>query len=229
MPKKRPQAAKQEAAGVPSSAARAANWPRQTNVAPVDLEETAEKVPTIPRPVAPVDIEGEEPSLPALPAMPSTIGEAIRAAIKELGDPDANAYEIRKTVLRMFPGLFDQRIANDRNWNTYVSQNRDRAAEEMGIARRKRPRPRRVTEEAAHASPKEQLDYAAYQAARDFIARFTDGDGKKAKSLLDMLSEQDLGQLRVAVDAWLRLVESAGSAETAEKVLATLKEEGSIK
>ena len=72
-----------------------------------------------------------------------SLSEAIREALKTLGDPDAPASKVKEIVLTSHPALAWM-TENERNWNSYVSQNRDKAAEEMAVERRKTKRGRRT-------------------------------------------------------------------------------------
>ena len=149
-----------------------------------------------------------------------SLSEAIRAALKKLGDPDAPASEVKDIVVASHPSLLSM-IDNERNWNSYVSQNRDKAAEEMGLERS-------VGEEESRLRQSSAITYADYQTAQEFIDTFRAGDAEQAKLLLDWLTEKGVDRIRQSVDAWLSLVQSAGSVEIAQRVLSTMKERGTI-
>lgn len=144
---------------------------------------------------------------------PASLSEVIREGLKKLGDPDAKASEVRKAVLEMFPSM-RKAVEGQKNWNSYVTQNRDKAAEEMSVDRKRRSGSR--------------LSYADYQAGQKLVEEFGGGKVEKAIELLDVLAERDIDRLRKAVDAWGSLVESAGSSETALNVLETMREKRAI-
>ncbi|MFN0019965.1 MAG: hypothetical protein ACKVP0_17035 [Pirellulaceae bacterium] len=68
---------------------------------------------------------------------PATKSAAIYQALLELGDPDAPASDVREHVLQKWPGL-RKVIEKEKHFNSYVTQNRDRAARGLGMERMKR-------------------------------------------------------------------------------------------
>jgi hypothetical protein len=66
------------------------------------------------------------------PSAPQSKSEAIRGALKELGDIDASATAVKDLIFERWPHLKSQ-IERDKNWNQIVSQNRKKAAEEFGL------------------------------------------------------------------------------------------------
>ena len=66
--------------------------------------------------------------------VPQTKSEAIRWALKELGDVDASSAEVRAMILERWPkSQVKQEVEADKNWSQIVSMNRKRAAEEFGL------------------------------------------------------------------------------------------------
>jgi hypothetical protein len=74
------------------------------------------------------------------PDEPSTRSAAIFQALLDLRDPNAPASDVREYVLKRWPMLRDT-VEDEKHWTSYVTQNRDRAARELGVERtRKRGR-----------------------------------------------------------------------------------------
>ena len=66
-------------------------------------------------------------------------------------------------------------------------------------------------EEESRLRQSSAITYADYQTAQEFIDTFRAGDAEQAKLLLDWLTEKGVDRIRQSVDAWLSLVQSAGS------------------
>lgn len=156
---------------------------------------------------------------------PASLSQAIRAGLSSLGDPDAPAANVRKAVIELYPEM-KERVESQKHWNSYVTQNRDRAAEEMGIARPKRRREEKIL--ALRQEDACSMQYADYQAGREFVDEMLDGDVEKAERLLSTLESRDIVELRASIKAWLSLVDSAGSSERAQRVLETMRGSGAI-
>jgi len=151
---------------------------------------------------------------------PGSMSEAIREGIKRVGDPEAAASKVKEAVIEMFPAM-KERVESETNWNSYVTQNRDKAAAEMGVQRRKRLA---ASDADVRARGENVVCLADYDAGREVVDEIFGGDGEKAEQLLALLEQLNVVELQRAVTAWLRLVKSAGSAETAQKVLDAMKE-----
>jgi len=61
--------------------------------------------------------------------------EVIRFTLKRLGDPNAKAADVKAKALEWFPE-WSQQIKVCKNWSPYVTQNRNRVAEELGVERK---------------------------------------------------------------------------------------------
>jgi hypothetical protein len=96
----------------------------------------------------------------------------------------------------------------------------------MGIARPKRQHEEKISGLRPQDAP--AMQYADYQAGREFVDEMLDGDTEKAERLLRLLESRDVAELRASVKAWLSLVDSAGSSERAQRVLATMRGSGAI-
>jgi hypothetical protein len=68
---------------------------------------------------------------------PHTKSAAIFQALLDLGDPNAPASDVREHVMKRWPAL-RQEVEGERHWTAYVTQNRDRAARELGVERTRR-------------------------------------------------------------------------------------------
>ena len=104
-----------------------------------------------------------------------------------------------------------------KNWAAYTLENRDQAAKEMGVVRRKR---------ADAGGGFDLADYLKTQQVVDEV--FWGGDVQKACGFVAKLSQDNLDHLRTSLEAWQRLVDSAGSAETARNVLETMRQNGTV-
>jgi hypothetical protein len=71
------------------------------------------------------------------PEEPRTKSAAIYQALLELRDPNAPASDVREHVLKRWPALRES-VESERHWTSYVTQNRDRAARELGMDRTRR-------------------------------------------------------------------------------------------
>lgn len=171
-------------------------------------------------------VEPERMRVEAHSQKPGSLSQAIRAGLRSLGDADAPADAVRRAVIDLFPDL-KERVESEKHWNAYVTQNRDKAAEEMGMARRKRLREERLEAVRRQEQP-QTLTYADYQAGREFVDGMFGGDTDKAERLLQVLEGRDINELKAAIQGWLGLVESAGSSERAQRVLETMKGSGAI-
>jgi hypothetical protein len=82
-----------------------------------------------------VELEPESAATP--PEEPRTKSAAIYQALLELRDPNAPASDVREHVLKRWPALREA-VETEKHWTSYVTQNRDRAARELGVERTRR-------------------------------------------------------------------------------------------
>jgi hypothetical protein len=82
-------------------------------------------------------VELEEASSSTPSEEPRTKSAAIYQALLELGDPNAPASDVREHVLKRWPALRES-VETEKHWTSYVTQNRDRAARELGVERTRR-------------------------------------------------------------------------------------------
>lgn len=67
--------------------------------------------------------------------VPQTKSEAIRLALRELGDVDASAAAVKALIFERWPtSNVKVEVEADKNWSQIVSMNRKRAADEFGLA-----------------------------------------------------------------------------------------------
>jgi hypothetical protein len=101
-----------------------------------------------------VELEGASSGTPS--EEPRTKSAAIYQALLELGDPNAPASDVREHVLKRWSALREA-VESEKHWTSYVTQNRDRAARELGVGRTRRrgrrPKTPRVTAGLDGAEP----------------------------------------------------------------------------
>jgi hypothetical protein len=138
---------------------------------------------------------------------PSNLSELIREVMKRHGDPDAKARLVKLKAIEMFPSWRD-RIEGESNWSAYVTQARDRVAEELGVSRRARSG---------------ALTMDEFEQAREFAEEWCDGDMELAQQIVEWLADRNVLRLRKALDAWGELIEKVGSVEAAQSAIDTMK------
>lgn len=109
---------------------------------------------------------------------PQTKSEAIRWALKELGDSDAPAAAVRDLILKRWPKL-KQQVQDPSNWSQIVSLNRKKAAEEFGL------RSKSVPDDAPTTSTE-------FRSLKSLI-NLCGGDPKRLRGLLEEIEK--LGSL----------------------------------
>ncbi len=125
----------------------------------------------------------------------ASLARAIRGILTDLRNPNAPAEDVKRAVTKKFPHLREQ-VESQKNWGSYVSQQRDKAAAEMGVDRKKdQPSQPNLTRED-------------YENARQLIGIV--GRPEVAKEVLDFLSGKDAVLIRRAVKGWLWVMEETG-------------------
>ena len=151
----------------------------------------------------------------------SALTEAVREALVTLQDPDVPVGDVRAKLLELHPELAEQ--AENRLLSTKVYQQRDWAREQLG-AQRQRTRAKART---AKRRPSGPPTLERYQMAERFLA-LCGGQAKHAEEVLGFLEKIDPAELRQAYEGWQQLVASAGNAQKARLVLATMRDTGMI-
>lgn len=149
----------------------------------------------------------------------SALTEAVREALVALRDPDVQASDVRAKVVELHPELSEQ--VEDRLFSTKVYQQRDWAREQFG-GERQRPRTKAAKPRSTGLATLEK-----YQMAERFLA-LCGGQAKHAEEVLAFLEKIEPAELRQAYDGWQQLVASAGNAQKARLVLATMRDTGMI-
>ena len=85
----------------------------------------------------PKKVELEQVDSATPPEEPPTKSAAIYQALLDLHDPNAPASEVREYVVKRWPVLREA-VEAEKHWTSYVTQNRDRAARELGVERTRR-------------------------------------------------------------------------------------------
>ena len=162
----------------------------------------------------------QENRIATLEVEPSSLSELVRLVLKRIGDPNAKAPEVKRKALEWFP-TWKKEIAGAKHWSSFVTQNRDRVAEELGIERR-------VMTGGGGSPSRGTLAFSDYEAASELVSRFCDDDLERASELLDFIYGKNTTRLRVALMAWRELVESVGSPEAAMKALEAMSKTGGV-
>ncbi len=68
---------------------------------------------------------------------PPTKSAAIFQALLDLRDPNASSSDVREYIIKQWP-MLREAVESEEHWNSYVTQNRDRAARELGVERTRR-------------------------------------------------------------------------------------------
>ncbi len=149
----------------------------------------------------------------------SDLTMAIREALVALRDADAAASEVKAQILELHPDLeseitstFSTRIYNQREW----------AREQLEGQRLRRRATVRSKRRTNGLSTLER-----YQAAERFLG-LCGGNSQHAEEVLSFLEKVDPDELRQAYEGWQQLVASAGTAQKARQVLATMRDTGML-
>jgi hypothetical protein len=162
----------------------------------------------------------EQKSRANIEVEPTNLSQLVREVLKDMGDPNARAPEVKARAIELFPA-WKKDIEGASYWSSYVTQSRNKVAEELGIAR--------VVKTGGGGTPNRgTLAFSDYENANEFVKKFCDGDTSKALELLDWIAGKNSTRLRVAMKAWSELVESVGSPEAALKALETLSTTGGV-
>jgi hypothetical protein len=149
----------------------------------------------------------------------TALTEAVREALVALRDADVPAGDVRAKVVELHPELGEQ--VEDRIFSTKVYQQRDWAREQIGGQRQ------RAKAKAKNRRPSGPPTLQRYQMAERFLA-LCGGQAKYAEEVLAFLEKIDPTELRQAYEGWQQLVASAGNAQKARQVLATMRDTGMI-
>ena len=153
---------------------------------------------------------------------PREVTLAAREALVALADPEADTAAVRAKVLELHPHL-KSAVANIKVFGASVSRSRAWARENRGLPT---TAPMKVTVRAkASRNGHLPTSYERYQTAQRFW-QLCGGNDAHTREVVGFLEKQSPAQLREAVEAWLRLVATAGSVERANQVLATMKDTG---
>lgn len=142
---------------------------------------------------------------------------AIREALVALRDADAPAGDVRAKVLELHPEL-DKELGE--NISGAVYRQREWAREQIGGQRR---RAAAKTKRRPTGPP----TLERYQMAERFLA-LCGGKSEHAEEVLAFLEKIEPSELRQAYDGWQQLVASAGNAQKARQVLATMRDTGML-
>ncbi len=152
----------------------------------------------------------------------SALTEAVREALVALRDPDASVGDVRAKIVELHPELNEE--AENGLSSTRVYQQRDWAREEIGVQRQR-------TRAAKPRRPKRRVTgpptLERYQMAERFL-NLCGGKADYAEEVLVFLEKIDPAELRQAYEGWQQLVASAGNAQKARQVLATMRDTGMI-
>ena len=151
----------------------------------------------------------------------SALTEAVREALVALRDADVPAGDVRAKVVELHPEMGEQ--VEDRIFSTKVYQQRDWAREQIGGQRQRT----RAKVRTAKRRPSGPPTLERYQMAERFLA-LCGGQAKHAEEVLGFLEKIDPTELRQAYEGWQQLVASAGNAQKARQVLATMRDTGMI-
>ena len=149
----------------------------------------------------------------------SALTEAVREALVALRDPDVAVGDVRTKIVELHPELAEQ--AEDRLLSTKVYQQRDWAREQLD-GQRQRVKAR-TAKRRASGPPTLVRD----QMAGRFLG-LCGGQAKHAEEVLAFLEKIDQAELRQAYEGWQQLVASAGNAQKARQLLATMRDTGMI-
>jgi hypothetical protein len=143
---------------------------------------------------------------------------AIREALVALHDPDASASDVRAKIIELHPEL-ENEIGDSLSSTIY--RQREWAREQIGGQRR------RAAAKTAKRRPTGPNTLERYQMAERFLA-LCGGQSKHAEEVLSFLEKIDPAELRQAYEGWQLLVASAGNAQKARQVLATMRDTGML-
>jgi hypothetical protein len=140
----------------------------------------------------------------------SPIALAIREALQTLGQK-ASAAEVREKVLELHPDLADQ--VSGARFSTRVTQNRSKKFDQAAVA-------------APQSSPPAGLNLLdKYDLADQFFC-LCGANHKHAQDVLALLEKANVDDLRTALAAWEKLVQTAGGIERARAILESMRQGG---
>ena len=157
---------------------------------------------------------------PDPPEQPANLSHLVRIVFKRMGDPNAKAAEVKRLAIEWYP-QWKKQIEAAKFWSSYVTQNRDKAAEELGVNRV-------VLTGGGGSQSSGTLSFKDYESAGAFVETFCDGDVEKAQKLVDFLYGKNITRIRTGLKAWCDLVQSVGSPEAALKALEAMKSVGGV-
>jgi hypothetical protein len=139
----------------------------------------------------------------------SPIALAVREALEILGQKAPTA-EVKVKVLELHPELADE--VNDSRFSTRVVQNRRKKFDPAALA--------------AQPSPVAALSvFDKYDLADKFFC-LCGANLKHAQQVLSFLEQVKVEELRVALAAWEKLMQTAGGIEKARAILETMRQGG---
>ncbi|NLX97197.1 MAG: hypothetical protein GXY83_13570 [Rhodopirellula sp.] len=147
----------------------------------------------------------------------SALSAAIREALVALHDPDVSAGDVKAKIVELHPEL-EKEIGD--SFSGAVYRQREWAREQIGGQRRRTAA--KVKQRATGPATLER-----YQMAERFLA-LCGGQSKHAEEVLAFLEKIEPAELRQAYDGWQQLVASAGNAQKARQVLATMRDTGML-
>ncbi len=147
----------------------------------------------------------------------SALTAAIREALVALHDPDVSAGDVKAKIVELHPEL-EKEIGD--SFSGAVYRQREWAREQIGGQRRR-------SSARAKQRPTGPATLERYQMAERFLA-LCGGQAKHAEEVLTFLEKIDPAELRQAYEGWQQLVASAGNAQKARQVLATMRDTGML-
>jgi hypothetical protein len=142
---------------------------------------------------------------------------AIREALMAIRDPDASTGEVRAKVIELHPEL-EKEIPE--NLSSVLYRQREWAREQIGGQRHR-------AAAKVKRRPTGPNTLERYQMAERFLG-LCGGKAEYAEEVLSFLEKIDPAELRQAYEGWQQLVASAGNAQKARQVLATMRDTGML-
>jgi hypothetical protein len=136
----------------------------------------------------------------------SPVALAIREALDALGQ-NASTAEVRKKMLELHPDLADE--VNHPRFSARVTQNRSKKFDPVAAA------------DQPSAAPKLTL-IDKYDLADHFFC-MCGANHRHAQEVLAFLEQTNLEEMRTALVAWEKLVQTAGGIEKARAILDTMR------
>ena len=150
----------------------------------------------------------------AVAVSPTSLSGIVRETMKDLGDPNAKAKVVKARAIELHPN-WRKEIEANKHWSSLVTQNREKAAEEMGEERLIQ------TGGGGRGTP---LTLDDFSVAKTFAEEYCGGDMALAAEIVEWLKKANLTRVAKALKVWSDLTNRLGSLKGAEETITAMQE-----